>query len=267
MKDAEGRAGILYEENQTYKVRLEGFDGPLDLLLHLIRKHRYDVYDIPIARILRDYLAVLDVMRELDLDVAGEFLLMAATLTQIKSKLLLPVAAPDGDDGEGPDPRAELTQRLLEYERFRQAAGDLEALALLGRDVFARTWRSEELDEASQVEAPLEGDLYGLLLAFHELLKGAPEEFVEDVARQRISLQEAIHEILDRFEGLDPGQGLSFRDLFAPRPTKDRVVATFLALLELIRLRAVRVQQADAFGEIRIHAVPAEGQGWTGQPC
>jgi segregation and condensation protein A len=257
MKEANSEAGILFEENQTYKVRLEGFEGPLDLLLHLIRKHRYDVYDIPIARILQEYLAVLDVMQELDLDVAGEFLLMAATLAHIKSRMLLPVPEDDAGQTEVEDPRLELVRRLVEYEQFREAAGELEHLAILGRDVFARTWRAPELDEAGEAEAPMEGDLYDLLLAFHDLLKEAPEEFVEDVARQRISIQDAIQEILDRFEGLGPGEGLAFRDLFAPRPTRAEVVATFLALLELIRLRAVRVQQAVSFGEIRIQTVPA----------
>ncbi|NTU60312.1 MAG: segregation/condensation protein A [Deltaproteobacteria bacterium] len=257
MKNASTKGEILFEENQTYKVRLEGFEGPLDLLLHLIRKHRYDVYDIPIAQILREYLAVLDAMQELDIDVAGDFVLMAATLAHIKSRMLLPVPEEEAAE-EGEDPRSELVRRLVEYEQFRQAAGDLESLAILGRDVFARTWRAPELDEAAAgAEVPMEGDLYDLLLAFHELLREAPEEFVEDVARQRVSIQEAIEEILDRFEGLAPGSGVSFRELFPARPTRDRIVATFLALLELIRLRAVRVQQAAAFGEIWIQSIPA----------
>lgn len=257
MKEASAKGEILFEENQTYKVRLEGFEGPLDLLLHLIRKHRYDVYDIPIAQILKEYLATLDAMRELDIDVAGEFLLMAATLAHIKSRMLLPVPEEEGASEDGEDPRSDLVRRLVEYEQFRQAAGDLESLAILGRDVFARTWRAPELEEANRADVPVEGDLYDLLLAFHELLKEAPEEFVEDVARQRVSIQEAIEEILDRFESLPPGSGVSFRDLFPSRPTRDRVVATFLALLELIRLRAVRVQQAAAFGEIWIQSIPA----------
>jgi len=254
---ADDRGQILFEENQTYKVRLEGFEGPLDLLLHLIRKNRFDIYDIPIAAILQEYLAVLGVMGELNLDVAGEFLLMAATLAHIKSKMLLPVPEEPGDE-EGPDPRAELVRRLVEYERIKEAARQLEALPLLGKDVFARTWRAPDLDALEQPDALLEADLYDLLLAFQGLLRDAPEEFVHDVVRQRVSIQEAIQEILEQLQSLPPGVGVSFRDLFPPRPTRDRLVATFLALLELLRLRAVRVMQSVAFGEIRVHAVAAE---------
>ncbi|MBI5016983.1 MAG: segregation/condensation protein A [Deltaproteobacteria bacterium] len=254
-------AGILIEENHAFKIRLEGFEGPLDLLLHLIRKSRYDIYDIPIAQILREYLAVLEVLRELDLDVAGEFLVMAATLAAIKSRMLLPVPVAEEEGGdEGKDPRAELVRRLVEYEQFREAALSLDGRSILGRDVFARTWRPAELDDLERPDVPLQGDLYELLLAFHELLREAPEEFVHDVARQRVSIQEAIQEILDHFQQLPPGMGLSFRDLFPPRPSRDRIVATFLALLELIRLRAARVQQVEAFGEIRIQPVPPEGE-------
>jgi len=248
---------ILFEEGQTYKVRLEGFEGPLDLLLHLIRKHRYDIYDIPIARILEDYLRVLDVLKDFDLDLAGEFLVMAATLAEIKSRMLLP-APEEPEQEDGVDPRDELVRRLLEYERMREAALQLEARPHLGRDVFARDWRAPELDELEAPEAPLELDLFQLLLAFKEVLEDAPAEFVHEVVRQRVSLQEAIQEVLDHFQRLPPGMGLNFRDLFPSRPTRSRVVATFLALLELVRLRAIRVVQVAAFGEIRVYAVPTE---------
>ncbi|MBI5446219.1 MAG: segregation/condensation protein A [Deltaproteobacteria bacterium] len=251
------RAGILFEEDRIYKVRLDGFEGPLDLLLHLIRKSRFDIYDIPIAKILQEYLEVLDLLRELNLDVAGEFLVMAATLAQIKSKMLLPV--PEDPAEEGEDPRAELVRRLLEYGRFRDAAADLEALPTLGRDVFARTWAdAPEGAEADLAEAPLEASLYGLVLAFRELLKRAPEEFSEDVIRQRISMQDAIREILELCQALPAGATLAFTDLFPPRPARERLVATFLGLLELVRLRAVRIVQSVPFGEIRVCPIPAE---------
>jgi segregation and condensation protein A len=255
--DPERAPGILFEENQTYKVRLEGFEGPLDLLLHLIRKNRFDVYDIPIAGILEEYLAVLDQMRELDLDVAGEFLVMAATLAHIKSRMLLPVPEEPEEEG-GEDPRSELVRRLMEYEQIKAAARELEEMPHLGRDVFARTWRAADLDDVERPEAPVEADLYELLLAFRELLREAPEDFALDMVRQRVSIQDAIQEILDQLQQLPPGMGISFRDLFPPRPTRDRLVATFLALLELLRLRAVRVVQAAAFGELRIHPVASD---------
>ncbi len=253
---AEGSGGILREGGEGYRVRLEGFEGPLDLLLHLIRKNRYDIYDIPIARILEEYLAVLDVLGEFDLDEAGEFLVMAATLAEIKSRMLLP--APPEPEEEGEDPRAELVRRLLEYERIREAASELEARPQLGRDVFDRPGRAPDLDEVEHPDAPLEVDLFQLLLAFKDLVDQAPEEFVHEVARQRISIHEAIQEILDHFQAVPAGAGLLFRDLFPPRPSRSRVVATFLALLELVRLRALRVVQAVPFGEIRVYAVPGE---------
>ena len=265
MGTARGRAsrngvrspGILFEENQTYKVRLEGFEGPLDLLLHLIRRNRFDIYDIPISRILEEYIGVLDLMRELDLDVASEFLVMAATLAHIKSRMLLPL--PEEPDEEGTeDPRADLVRRLVEYERIKEAAEELEGRPLLGREVFARTWRAADLDEVEQPDAPLEVDLYDLLVAFRELVSQAPEEFPLDVVRQRISIQEVIQEVLDQLRGVPAGIGISFRDLFPPRPGRARLVATFLALLELLRLRAVKVFQGAAFGEIRLHAVEGD---------
>ena len=251
--------GILFEDGKSYTIRLEGFEGPLDLLLHLIRKNRFDIYDIPIASILKEYLGVLEVMRELDLDVAGEFLVMAATLAHIKSRLLLPVPQEE-DPEEGEDPRAELVRRLVEYERIRIAAADLEHRPVLGRDVFARTWRAVDLDEVEMPDAPLEADLYELLIAFREMMAEAPEEVVHQVARQRISLQEAMSEVLDHFAHLPAGMGVSFRELFLPRPTRDRVIATFMALLELMRVRAIRVMQVATFGELRVYAVPTEGE-------
>jgi segregation and condensation protein A len=254
---ADPNGGILFEAGQTYTVRLEGFEGPLGLLLHLIRKHRYDIYDIPIARILEEYLRALEWMKDLDLDLAGEFLVMAATLAEIKSRMLLPVPE-EPDEQEGEDPRGELVRRLLEYERMRGAALRLEGMPQLGRDVFSRAGRAAELDELEVSEAPLELDLFQLLLAFKGVLDGAPDDFVHEVVRQRVSIQEAIQEVLDSLRGLPSGTGMSFRDLFPARPSRGRVVATFLALLELVRLRAIRVVQVAAFGEIRVYAVPTE---------
>jgi segregation and condensation protein A len=247
-------SGVLSHENQVYQVRLAGFEGPLDLLLHLIRKNRFDIWDIPIARILQEYLEVLEVLRELNLDHAGEFLLMAATLAQIKSKLLLPVHEEAEEEGE--DPRAGLVRRLLEYEQFRAAAGVLDALPVLGRDVFART--AEPLEAEPPPEQPLELDLYDLVRAFRDVLKQAPEQFADEVVRQRISLQDAIREILELCEGTPAGDSLSFRELFPPGTPRERLVAVFLALLELVRLRAIVVMQSVPFGEIRIRQIPMQ---------
>lgn len=256
----EGRAdGILYEEDETYKVRLTNFDGPLELLLHLIRKHKYDIYDIPIASILREYIEVIEAMKELDFDLAGEFLVMAATLTQIKSRMLLPRPVTEGEGEEGgTDPRAELVRRLLIYERFREAAEELSGRPLLGREVFARPYSKEPPEGLVRPDAPIEANLMHLLLAFKEVLKEASEEFVHEVSRQRMTTTEAIHELLENFEGLSPGDSLAFRDLFAGKMNKSRVIALFMGILELIKMRAVKVRQINAFGEIRIY--PTQGE-------
>lgn len=250
--------GILYEEDQTYKVRLTNFDGPLELLLHLIRKHKYDIYDIPIASILRDYLDVIEAMKELDFDLAGEFLVMAATLTQIKSRMLLPRPGQSGEgEEEGADPRAELVKRLLIYERFREAAEGLSGRPLLGQQVFARPQSKEPPEGMERPDAPIEASLMHLLLAFKEVLKEASEEFVHEVSRQRMTTTEAVQELLEKFEGLGEGESLAFKDLFTGKMQKQRVIALFMGILELIKMRAVRVRQINAFGEIRIY--PTQG--------
>lgn len=247
---------ILYQEDDTYKLRLEGFDGPMELLLLLIRKHKYDIYDIPIAKILKDYLAVIEAMEELDLDLAGEFLVMASTLAQIKSRMLLPKPSEEeGEDGE--DPRAELVRRLLEYERFREAAKGLEERPWLGRDVFARD-KEDSADQVEKTEAPIEADLFHLLVAFKEVLKEASEEFVHEVSRKRMTTQEAVLEILEHFQGLEPGSSLGFRDLFPKGASKGKVVGLFMGILELLRNGAIKIRQNVAFGDIRITSTSEE---------
>ncbi|TLN26432.1 segregation/condensation protein A [bacterium] len=250
---------LLFGEDNTYLVRLEGFDGPLELLLHLIRKHKYDIFDIPIAAILAEYLSVIEAMQELDIDLAGEFLVMAASLTQIKSRMLLPKPAPlGGDEGEeGEDPRSELVRRLLDYERFREAAITLGQKPLLGKDVFVRPEVRDE-ERNPKPEAPLEANLFSLLVAFREVLKTASEDFIHEVSRQRMTTQEAMSELMERFIGLKAGESLEFRELFAGPPRRDRIVALFMGLLELVRMRAVRIWQPVAFGEIRIMPVSGE---------
>jgi len=248
---------ILYEEDQTFKVRLFNFDGPLELLLHLIRKHKYDIYDIPIASILKDYLEVIEAIQELDIDHAGDFLVMAATLAQIKSRMLLPKPVLEGEES-GVDPREELVRRLLEYERFREAADAMAGRPLLGREVFARD-RAEGPPEGAEVpDAPIEADLLHLILAFKEVLKEASEEFVHEVRRQRMTTTEAISELLERFNELRPGESIAFRELFHGRPQKARMIALFMGILELVKMKAIRIRQVAAFGEIRVFTASEE---------
>jgi segregation and condensation protein A len=241
-------------------VRTEAFEGPLDLLLHLIRKNEVDIYNIPIAEISRQYLDYLDVMRELNLDIAGEFLVMASTLIQIKSQMLLPNPVDgEGDEEQGEDPRAELVRRLLEYEKYRQAARDLSARHLLDRDVFARTFPSPELEELPPEESFAEVEMFELVDAFRRILAKAPKESFHEVGSENISIADRISDILDYLQGKEL---VTFEELFLGNLTREFIVATFLALLELCRLKMIKLTQVESYGDIWIRSalLPDEPQ-------
>ncbi|MBW2056018.1 MAG: segregation/condensation protein A [Deltaproteobacteria bacterium] len=235
------------DERADYRVKLDIFEGPLDLLLYLIRKNEVDIYDIPIAEITEQYLGMLKMMRTLNLDVAGEFLVMAATLAQIKSKMLLPAAPDQGEEEEEEDPRRELVDRLLEYERFKNAARQLEGQDILGRDVFTRIPAGEE--ETDELEV----SLFDLIEALQRVLRKSSQELVHEITLERISIEEKITEIIDRLTGC--GGELEFARLFEGEPTREVVIFTFLALLELMKMRMVRVYQKGNFRPIRIRKV------------
>lgn len=231
----------------AYRVKLDAFEGPLDLLLYLIRKNEVDIYDIPIAEITQQYLDMLKVMRTLNLDIAGDFLVMAATLTHIKSRMLLPTP-PDGEAEEGgEDPRKELVDRLLEYERFKEAARSLENQDILERDVFIRKPTEDGQEEE------LELSLFELMEALQEVLRRSSHELVHEITLERISIEEKITEILDRLSS--SGGEVEFTCLFEGEPTREVIVLTFLALLELMKMRMVRVYQRRTFQPIRIRQV------------
>jgi segregation and condensation protein A len=225
-------------------IRLRVFEGPLDLLLHLIRESRIDIYDIPIAEITSQYLETLAIMESLDQAVAGEFLLMAATLMEIKSRMLLPrppaILAEDADEGE--DPRAELVQRLLEYERYKQAAEQFRRLEEEGRRRFTRLASPEESESVPLEE--LQPD--DLLRALRRMLAsfGETEPPVTTLQRERINLRLRMRELWARLQ--DSDKPLMFRALFQgiPRPSRLEVIVTFLAVLELLRLGRIAVFQS-----------------------
>lgn len=231
-------------------VRLDAFEGPLDLLLHLIRKNEVDICNIPIAEISRQYLDYLDLMRELNLDVAGEFLVMASTLIQIKSQMLLP-SDPEllSEDEQGADPRAELVRRLLEYERYREASELLSAREMLDRDVFARNFVSTELEALPVDEAIPDVELFDLLDAFRRILARTPKESFHEVGSENISIADRISDILDY---LKEKGAVNFESLFEGSPTRELIVASFLAILELCKLRMIRIVQFDSFGTIMV---------------
>ncbi len=239
-----------------YSIKIPLFEGPRDLLLHLIRKDEVDIYDIPVARIAEQYLEYIDLMKELNLEVAGEFLVMAATLAQIKSRMLLPPAEGEGEE-EGVDPRMQLVERLLEYKKFKEAAEDLGARENLWRDVFVRSGRGawEDGNEPAD-EVLFNFGLMDLLDAFKKVLASAPAVHFHDVGSEGISITDRINQILQRLSGLD---SLTFDGLFEEDKTKGQIVVTFLALLELARLRAVKIFQAEEYGVIRIMKAVSDG--------
>lgn len=230
-------------------IRLRSFEGPLDLLVHLIKKNEVNVYDIPIATITEQYLEYLDLMQELNLDMASEFLVMAATLIHIKSRMLLPRPEPTLLDEPEEDPRDALVRRLLEHEKFKAAAELLHERQTLRS---AQWTRPDTRVEAviGDWEPELEVDLFGLLSAFKLVLARARERPPIPLPPEQISIETRIEQLLER---LSETQACGFEDLFDDVATRGDMIVTFLALLEMIRLKLVRVFQAGQMGPIRIY--------------
>lgn len=230
----------------SYAIHLENFEGPLDLLLHLIKKNEMDINDIPMAAITEQYLTILDAMKTLNLDVAGEFLLMAATLLHIKSKMLLPRIVEEEIEEEEEDPRAELVRRLLEYQKYKEVSQTLDSRPLLGRDLFARAAPEPEVLEEAEAGFVAVG-LFDLLAALQELLKESPAQLVHEVNLDQLSITDRINAILTRLQGQD---SLAFADLFTGTIKRGEMIVTFLALLELVKMRMVRFMQNVRHGTI-----------------
>jgi segregation and condensation protein A len=242
---------IISQEDQrpTYQITLPYFDGPMDLLLHLIKEHELDIYDIPISRITKEYLGYLEIMRSLNLEIAGDFLVMAATLMQIKSRMLLPVDPTPDEPQE--DPRLELMRRLIEYKKFKDAALQLEGLEknryhLLPRNIPA------DLKQVGEEEHLEEVTLFGLLAAFKDVLIHTQEDVTAELVRPEITVSQKINDLMDI---LQAEQKIVFRPILTACRTKIEKIVALLALLELIRLKLVRAVQNKIFGEIEIHLV------------
>ncbi len=238
-----------------YKVKLEVFEGPLDLLLYLIKKEEVDIYDIPIERITGQYMEYMTLMQMLNLEVAGEFLVMAATLMYIKSRMLLPAdqQSTDAEAEEGVDPRWELIRQLVEYKKFKDAALQLGRREEEQANVFKRGGGAA--GTAVDAEAPLaEVSIFDLINAFNEVLKkaSARDDFHE-IIEEKFTVSDKIEEILYT---LQSRAEIIFSELFAKASSRTEIVVTFLALLELIRLKRLKVRQEQAFGEIRLIRVP-----------
>ena len=230
------------EESQlaAYRIELESFQGPLDLLLHLIRKNELDIYDIPIAEITSQYLVYLDIMRDLDLEVASEFLVMASTLMYIKSRMLLPVDDEE-EEAEGEDPREELIRRLIEYQRYKKAAEELSGMPVLHHDIFVRP----ETDTGSVVsseEVYIEATIFQLMDAFQSVLTEADKRTPVEVTREAYTMEDGI----DLIETLLADQSsMSFSGLFSGLDSRRKIITVFLSLLEMIRRGRLIAVQAD----------------------
>lgn len=234
-----------------YKVELEIFEGPLDLLLYLIKKDEVDIYNIPVEKITRQYLEYIELMRMLDLNIAGEFLVMAATLMYIKSKMLLPPEERPVEELQEEDPRLDLIRQLLEYKRFKDVAHYLQHKEILEEKIFTR-----HVPPDVEAEAPLvDVNIFDLLGAFNQALKKVEKVPLHEIVEESFNVSDKIAEIK---ELLKENYSFSLTRLFDSMKTKMEVVVAFLALLELIRLKVVRVVQKELFGEIVVEGLVYE---------
>ena len=235
----------------SYKVQLDQFEGPLDLLLFLIRKEEVSIYDIPIARITEQYLEYMKLMEELDIGVAGEFLVMAATLIHIKSKMLLPRdPTQPGEPEELEDPRHELVERLLEHQRYKAAAETLYERRVLEHEVFVREPTEEERNNDE-----INATVFDLLTAFRDIIVRAQAIVEIEIARDEVTLAQKLAEVRGLVEMREE---ISVWDLFKVARSKREIVITFLAILELVKLSEIRIVQDEAFGEIMARRRPQE---------
>jgi segregation and condensation protein A len=238
----------------AYKIKLPIFEGPFDLLLFLIRKNEVDIYDIPIADITRQYLEYLELMQMLDLDVAGEFIEMVATLMLIKVRMLLPGPQP-GEEEEIVDPRAQLVAQLLEYKQFKEASFSLGELESSKRKYFSRAVPRELLEGITAEEENREleeASLFDLLTALKQVLDNLPKVTVHQVKVIKITLEDQVRFIFNRFADK---QYVLFREMCKPLKEKMEMIVTFMAILDLMRLRFISAKQSESFGEIRLVAL------------
>lgn len=233
----------------SYEIKLDIFEGPLDLLLYLIKKNEIDIYNIPIASITDQYLNYVEMLKSINLDLAGEYIVLAATLIHIKSRMLLPALQSDEDEKEfEEDPRSELVQQLLQYQSYKEAAIQLSSLPLLERDVFKR---GSSLDEPSCLteETTTEIDVFELIKAFQKIISRLDKSESIEIDTEKMTLTDRINDIMER---LTRQKNLNFAELLGDKKTRKEIVYTFLAILELMKMRIIRAYQVGSFGIIRI---------------
>jgi len=229
------------------KIKLDIFEGPLDLLLYLVKKDHLNIYDIPIARVTEQYIRYLELMQLLDLNIAGEFLVMAATLMQIKSRMLLP--AEENKPVEEEDPRAELVKRLLEYENFKQVAEELRHMEGDQREVFKRPKTDTKEEIPGRNDVYFEASIFDLITAFTKAMQDVPKELFYEVIKDEFTIEQKIHDLLHL---LLKASVVTLSDLFKQAKNKIEIIVTFLAILELTRLKEIVIRQKESFEEIEI---------------
>lgn len=241
--------------SSMYDVHLEVFEGPLDLLLYLIRKNDLNIYDIPVSQITAEYLEYLELMKELNLNIAGEFLVMAATLMQIKLRTLLPSPSASVEEEEGPDPKAELISKLLEYQKYKLAAQFLTDRELNQEGIYYR-----EAPIFGETDFTLSANIFDLIESFRQVLRELPKE-VKEIVYDEIPVEQKIRQIIDVLNSNNAKTDrfgkkfINFKHLLEFEATRIGMVVLFLALLELIRLKQIVARQSKLFGEIRIYLI------------
>ena len=235
-------------QEEVYKVQLENiFEGPMDLLVHLIKKNELDIYDIPIALVTEQYLQYMEWMRAMNIDLAGDFIVLASTLTQIKSRMLLPASSEEEED----DPRQEIVRPLVEYLQMKSAAEQLSDRHLLGEETFVRrTDRQEFID--GEEETYIKVGLFELIDAFQKILAKIPDDLQMEFTPDKISVKEKITQITDILEAKG---SVTFDQLFSEQPDKNEVIVTFLAILEMVKLALIRIAQHAQTGVLRLFYV------------
>lgn len=235
-------------QEEVYKVQLENiFEGPMDLLVHLIKKNELDIYDIPIALVTEQYLQYMEWMKAMNIDLAGDFIVLASTLTQIKSRMLLPASSDEEED----DPRQEIVKPLVEYLQMKSAAEQLSDRHLLGEETFVRrTDRQEFID--GEEETYIKVGLFELIDAFQKILAKIPDDLQMEFTPDKISVKEKITQVTDILEAKG---SVTFDQLFSEQPDKNEVIVTFLAILEMVKLALIRIAQHAQTGVLRLFYV------------
>lgn len=247
------------DNTDPYKVELEIFEGPLDLLLYLIRRDEVDIYNIPIERITTQYMEYLSLMRMLDLNIAGEFIVMAATLMMIKSRMLLPEEDRTEEEAEEEeDPRWDLVRQLVEYKKYKDIAGQLQEREYMQEHVFAFGGKSVVTFDQDDSGLNLQDvGLFDLISAFNEVLSKAPPEELGEIAQDRFTVADKIDTVL---KTVRQGKGIRFSEMFSKMASRNEIICTFLALLELLRLRQIAARQDQHFGDIVIEQAEPEDE-------